>query len=108
MYEFRKYKIKQGNKQVSHPKLIVDVTDDEYGFMGLTSSKFKGRGHKNLPLLENPRFSKGKRLTYKSYLRRKIEYDKKENFEEPLQNYSLSNIDKALIEDYVSKKLKKQ
>ena len=107
MFEFRRYKIKQGSKQIKHPKLIVDENDIEYGFMGLTSCKYKGRGHKNLPLIENPKFYEGKRLTYNSYLRRKIEYDKKENFEEKLQDYSLSDIDKKLIKDYVSKKLKK-
>ena len=108
MFEFRRYKNKQGNKQVKHPKLIVDETDNEYGFMGLTSSRYKGRGHKNITLIDNPQFIKGKRLSHVSYLRRKIEYDKKENFEEPLSNYSLSKIDKMFIKDYVSRKLKKK
>lgn len=107
MFEFRRYKIKQGNKQVKHPKLIVDENDSQYGFMGLTSSKYKGRGHKNIVLVENPQFINGKRLSKHSYLRRKIEYDSKDKFEGPLPDYSLSEVDKILIKDYVSKKLKK-
>ena len=78
LYRFRKYKKKQGKKNVRHPKLIVDDYEHEYGFMGLTTSSTKGKRHKNIRLTENPQIVKGVHLREKSFLRRKIEYDKKE------------------------------
>ena len=36
LYVFRKYKKKQGKKNVKHAKLIVDSTNNEFGFMGLS------------------------------------------------------------------------
>ena len=109
MYEFRKYKIKQGNKKVRHPKLIVDEYEDEYGFLGLTSRKCKGKDHNNFPLIFNPKFGNdGKRLKTNSYLRRKVEYDKKTNFTGILMDYTLSEIDKMRVNEYIINKLKKR
>ena len=104
LYEFRKYKKKQGKKNVKHPKLIVDEDYKEFGFMGLTSSKYKGRGHKNIELLNNPQ----KGNSNKAYLRRKIEYDKKKRFGEIDSAYSLSDSDKQRLMTYVNKHKKKR
>lgn len=60
MFEFRRYKIKQGNKQVKHPKLIVDENNSQYGFMGLTSSKYKGAVTKISFFLKIPNLLMGK------------------------------------------------
>ena len=103
LFVFRKYKKSQGKKCVKHPKLIVDENDNEYGFMGLTSAKKKGRGHNNIPLLFNPQ--KGNIKT--SYLRRKIEYDDKKYFGEVLINYCLSKIDEERIKSYVKRHKKR-
>lgn len=103
LYVFRKYKKKQGNKNVKHPKLIVDSTDKEFGFMGLTTSPSKGKHHKNLKLKENPQNGNKSQ----SYLRRKIEYDQKEMFEEILKNYNLSEEDIKFIKTYVEKHKRK-
>lgn len=103
LYVFRKYKKKQGKKNVKHAKLIVDSTNNEYGFMGLTSSPAKGKHHRNLKLKQNPQIgSEGQ-----SYLRRKIEYDQKEMFDEILRNYNLSNEDIDFIKSYVEKHRRK-
>ena len=109
MFEFRRYKIKQGNKQVRHPKLIVDETDTEYGFLGLTSRKQKGKRHNNFPLFVNPKLSrKGSHFTEESYLRKKVEYDKKTKFGSPLPGYALSEIDEMRIRDFIKNKLGKK
>lgn len=107
LFKFRKYKKKQGNKKVKHPKLIVDEYDNEFGYMGLTSSKSKGRGHKNLQLNDNPQLVNGKRLEKKSYLRRKIEYDDKNMFYEESKDYALSDADKKRLIPYVNKHKKR-
>ena len=103
LYVFRKYKIKQGRKRTRHPKLIVDETSNDYGYMGLTSSKTKGRGHNNLPLKHNPQKGNNKQ----AYLRRKIEYDLKNNFEQILDDYQLSEEDKQFVIDYVNRHKKR-
>lgn len=108
LFKFRKYKKKQGKKKVKHPKLIVDDYDNEYGFMGLTSSKYKGRGHKNIVLNDNPQFIDNRRKSEKSYLRRKVEYDKKKNFGNIVNDYSLSEFDKKRLVVYVNKHKKKR
>ena len=80
MFEFRRYKIKQGNKQVKHPKLIVDETDAEYGFLGLTSRKQKGKRHNNFPLFINPKLTRNRsHYTEESYLRKKLSMTRKQN-----------------------------
>ena len=107
LFKFRRYKKRQGKKKVKHPKLIVDDYKDEFGFMGLTSSKYKGRGHKNIELLDNPQSSKGFRKKEKSYLRRKIEYDNKQLFGEIDTDYNLSKRDKKKIIEYVNKHKKR-
>lgn len=66
--------------------------------MGLTSSKTKGRGHKNLALIKNPQKGNNK----KAYLRRKIEYDLKTKFSEILKDYQLSPEDIEFIIKYVN------
>ena len=108
LFEFRKYNKKQGKKNVKHPKLIVDDFDKEYGFMGLTSAKYKGRGHKNIELHSNPQLINGKRRNDKSFLRRKIEYDLKTNFREVLSEYVLSDEDKERLKRYVEEHKKKR
>jgi len=108
LYVFRKYRKKEGKKNVKHPKLIVDEYDNEYGYMGLTSSRNKGKRHKNIKLSSNPQFKDGARLEESSYLRRKIEYDTKKNFEDISSTYILSERDKAKIKPYVSSKKKKR
>ena len=108
LFIFRRYKKKQGKKNVKHPKLIVDEYLNEFGFMGLTSSPSKGRRHKNIPLDENPQIINGKRNSKKSYLRRKIEYDNKKNFHDVSSDYVLSDSDKRKIIPYVNKHKKKR
>ena len=103
MFVFRKYKKGQGKKNVKHPKLIVDSIKNEYGFMGLTTSSKKGRGHNNIILKKNPQ----KGNTNNSYLRRKIEYDDKTLFEEILHNYELSEEDICFLVQYVEKHKKR-
>ena len=106
-FHFRKYKKKQGKSEERHPKLIVDEDDNKYGFMGLTSNKFKGKGHKNIPLKKNPN-NKAIDKSQKSYLRRKIEYDKKKNFGARLKDYQLGSEDIVRVNDYVKKHKKKR
>lgn len=103
LYVFRRYKKKQGNKNVRHPKLIVASINDEYGFMGLTSSDKTGH-YKNYKLKHNPQ--KNKNST--SYLRNTIEYDKKKMFGDILDDYKLSKKDKKFIINYVNKHKKKK
>lgn len=102
LYNFRRYKKKEGNSNKRHPKLIVDETYNNYGFMGLTEKDKKGKHHNNIPI-ENPK----KGDIRPAYLRKKIRYDIKNNFGEVLKDYNLSNEDRKRIEDYVNKRIKK-
>lgn len=104
LYVFRRYKKKQGKKNVRHPKLIVDSIKDEYGFMGLTSNSGKGKGHNNIKLEKNPQKTKKD----DSFIRKNIEYDKKKMFSDILDDYNLSNKDKKYIINYVNKHKKKK
>ncbi|MFA7222960.1 MAG: hypothetical protein WC148_05540, partial [Bacilli bacterium] len=61
--------------------------------------KSKGKNHNNLPLINNPQFDNPN----KSYLRKKIEIDKKENFGDVLYDYKLSKKDIKIVKKYVSK-----
>ena len=70
--------------------MIVDETNDEFGFMGLTESSKRGR-HKNIPLSQNPK-----------------EYDKKSAFKETLKDYKLSENDISKIMKYIEKHKKKK
>ena len=108
LYKFRKYLKVQGKKKLKHPKLIVDEFDEQFGFMGLTSSKYKGRGHKNIELCKNPQIIKGFRRKDPSFLRRKIEYDFKNQFSEILDDYILSDEDKKRLKQYVELHKKKR
>ena len=108
LYKFRKYLKVQGKKKLKHPKLIVDEFDEQFGFMGLTSSKYKGRGHKNIQLGMNPQIINGVRKKDSSFLRRKIEYDFKNQFSEILNNYILSDEDKNRLRQYVEMHKKKR
>ena len=103
LYVFRRYKLKQGNKNVRHPKLIVDSKEDQYGYMGLTSSDRRGH-HKNYLLKNNPQ----KGQLGKSYLRTDIVYDKKKMFSEILNDYHLSIEDKKYVIEFVNKHKKKK
>ena len=103
IYHFRRYKKKEGSKNVRHPKLIVDEKENEYGYMGLTSSKKSGK-HYNIPLSTNPQ--KGKKD--KAYIRKSIDYDLKSKFSKLLDDYNLSDEDKKYIIDYVNKHKKKK
>lgn len=103
LFNFRRYKKKEGDSKKRHPKLIVDENNVNYGFMGLTEKRKKGKHHNNIPLIKNPK----KGDSRPAYLRKKISYDIKENFGEILKDYNLSNKDKKDIIAYVNKKLKK-
>ena len=81
----------------------MDENDDEYGYMGLTSAKKSG-GHYNIPLKINPQ----KNINKKSYLRKSIDYDRKNKFSEILDEYNLSKEDKDYIIEYVNKHKKKK
>lgn len=107
LFKFRRYRKKQGKKIIKHPKLIIDESKNESGFMGLTSLKKKGKRHNNIHLIHNPQIVNGKRIKKQSYLRRKIEYDEINNFGEILNNYSLSDEDRKNVEEYIKKKLAK-
>lgn len=104
-FVFRKYKVKQGKKKKEHPKLIIGEIKDNYLYMGLTSSKSKGKRHKNFELLDNPEIDKnGNRKPDKSYLRRKIEIDKKSMFRNVLNNYQLSERDEIRLLEKIEHK----
>lgn len=99
LFNFRKHKKKEGGER--HPKLIVDETTNEYGFMGLTHSSKRGN-HKNIALKQNPQKGQSKQ----SYIRKELRYDSKQNFGEVLKNYELSEEDKIYIIDYLKNKKK--
>ena len=102
LFTFRRYKKKEGKKQVRHPKLIVDDYDDSFGYMGLTENNRNGH-HRNIPLRQNP-----KKNDYRpAYLRKDIRYDKKTRFGQVLDNYKLSKLDKPYIIEYVNKHKKR-
>ena len=103
LFKFRRYKKFEGgaNNKQQHPKLIVEVTEDEYGYMGLTESKKHGRTN-NMPI-KNPK--KGDKR--KSYIRKEVRHDKKENFYEILKEYKLSKKDKKAIIKYLENRKKK-
>lgn len=104
LFKFRRYKKFEGppdNRQ-QHPKLIVEETDDEYGFMGITESKKHGHAN-NLPI-ENPQ----KGNTRESYIRKEVRYDSKDNFFEILKNYKLTREDKKKIIAYLENRKKKK
>lgn len=103
LFVFRRYKKKQGERNVRHPKLIVDIESDSYGYMGLTEHNKKGKHHSNMPLKDNPK----KGDSRKAYLRKKIEYDKQEKFGHILDDYNLSQKDKEYIIKYVEKHKKR-
>ena len=105
LFTFRRYKKEEGGKtkRAKHPKLIVDQTPQDYGFMGVTESAKRGH-HANIPLKQNPQ--KGRNSP--AYIRKELRYDKQENFEEILKNYSLSDEDKAAILQYLENRKKKK
>ena len=104
LFKFRKYKKVEGGKKKKgkHPKLIVDETNEEFGFMGLTESPKRGN-HKNIPLSKNPK--KGDKRP--AYIRNELRYDKKSAFQEILKDYELSNKDIDKIIKYIEKHKKK-
>ena len=104
LFKFRRYKKLEGGKgkKAKHPKLIVEKTETEYGFMGMTEEAKSGH-HKNMPI-KNPK--KGDKR--KSYLRKELRYDIQENFEEILKNYKLSEKDKKAVIEFIEKKRKKK
>ena len=103
LFVFRRYNKKEGSlsKKVRHPKLIVDDYKNNYGFMGLTESSKKGH-HSNIPIQNPKKFDKSK-----SYIRKEIRYDNKNNFGDVLSNYNLSKKDKKYLIDYVNKHKKR-
>lgn len=103
LFNFRRYKKKEGDSKKRHPKLIVDENKTSYGYMGLTESKLRGKHHYNIPLTYNPKIGDKR----KAYLRKQIDYDVKRNFGEVLKDYKLSKKDKDFIVNYVNKRLKK-
>ena len=105
LFTFRRYKKIEGGKikKAKHPKLIVDETSADYGFMGLTESPKRGH-HKNIELSKNPQ----KGNTSKSYIRTELRYDNKNNFSEILKNYNLSKQDKEAILKFIERRKKKK
>lgn len=103
LFNFRRYKKKEGKSKKRHPKLIVDENSSSYGYMGLTEHDKKGKHHNNIPLTKNPK----KHDTRDAYLRKKINYDTKDNFGDVLKDYKLSNEDRKYIAEYVNKRIKK-
>ena len=105
LFKFRRYKKVEGGKKkkARHPKLIVDETNDEFGFMGLTESSKRGR-HKNIPLSKNPK--EGDKRP--AFIRKELRYDKKSAFKETLKDYKLSENDISKIMKYIEKHKKKK
>ncbi len=99
IFTFHRFRKKQGGENKRHPKLIVDYQNGEYGHMGLTEKKNKGKHHRNIPI-KNPKQGDNS----PSYLRRKIEYDSEDKFyNNSLSNYKLDNEDKLKLSEYVKK-----
>lgn len=104
LYVFRRYKKQQGAKKVKHPKLIVDATKKDFGYMGLTEQKKKGKNHRNILLETNPKQGD----TRPAYLRRGVEYDDKNKFGQIMSNYNLSANDRKKIIEYAEAHKKRQ
>ena len=104
LFSFKRYKKTEGgvHKKAKHPKLIVDETKAQYGFMGLTESAKRGH-HKNIPLKKNPQ----RKNQNTAYLRDELRYDTKDSFYETLSSYRLSAADKKMILKYLEKKKRK-
>ena len=102
LFKFRRYKKYEGSaeKKAKHPKLIVEDLETEYGYMGLTESKKHGR-NSNIPIT-NPVAGDDRQ----SYLRKPVEHDLKENFEEILDGYNLSKADIKAVKKYLRHRLK--
>lgn len=105
LFTFRKYKKVEGGKtkKGKHPKLIVDENKTQFGFMGLTESSKRGH-HKNIELSKNP--EKGNQSP--AFIRKELRYDSKDNFNEILKNYNLTEKDKQIILNYLEKSKKKK
>ena len=103
MFTFRRYnKIEGGKrKRAKHPKLIVDIQGDKYGFIGLTESAKRGH-HKNIEI-KNPQKNKNA----KSYIRKELRYDDKNNSSKLLQDYKLHDEDYIKIINIVNKHKRK-
>ena len=100
---FRRYKkLEGGKKKARHPKLIIEVTDDEYIFMGLTESEKKGR-HKNIELIPNPKAGD----TRRAFVRKELRVDSQKQFSEILSQYELSEDSLNKIANYLENKNKK-
>lgn len=102
---FRRYKKTEGKavKKGKHPKLIVEETKDDFGFMGLTKSPKRGN-HNNIPLSKNPRAGNKE----KAYIRDELRYDKKRNFSEKLKDYDITPEDEERILKYLERHKKKK
>ena len=105
IFNFRRYKKTEGGeiKKAKHPKLIVDETNIEFGFMGLTESAKRGH-HKNIALTKNPKQGD----TRKAYIRDELRYDNKKEFSDILPEYKLTSQDIKIIEERVKKHKKKK
>ena len=103
LFKFRRYKIYEGppNNRQQHPKLIIEETEAEYGFMGLTKHGKKGKSN-NIPIA-NPQAGD----TRNAYIRKEVRHDIKENFIEGiLDNYELSRADIKKVKKYLRRRLK--
>ena len=100
LFKFRRYKKVEGgkSKKARHPKLIVEQEENTVGFMGLTESEKRGH-HKNIELDKNPEQGN----TNKAYIRKEVRYADLGEFGEILQNYNLSESDKAKVIKYLEK-----
>ena len=104
MFTFRKYNKTEGGKKKKgkHPKLIVDKKGNQFGFMGLTESKKRGR-HNNVPI-KNPQQGN----SAPAYIRDELRYDHKDFFGEPLADYELHESDLNKILFILNKRKEKQ
>ncbi len=95
---FRKYKKVEGGsvKRGKHPKLILKRVGNQYVFMGLTESAKRGH-HANFKLDHNPEKGNGN----VAYIRKELRCDSVDNFGDILENYQLSDDDKARILELV-------
>ena len=104
-FHFRRYKKIEGGskKKAKHPKLIVDEDYEEFVFMGLTESEYRGH-HKNIPLSKNPQ--KGR--SDPAYIRDELRRDSKTAFGSRLPEYNLSRKDREMIAEKLLQKRKKK
>lgn len=101
---YRRYKKSEGSKEkrAKHPKLIIEVTDDSYIFMGFTESPKKGRQN-NIKLSKNPKEGDPR----PAYIRKEVKQDYQGNFGKILKDYNLPEEDFEAVMQYLENRKKK-